>query len=70
MKRLTRDDTEHGVEYYRADEVDALNHTEKPLEMVSRIAVPDEIDETDISEHPEYIQGWNDCRALMLGGKP
>lgn len=24
MKRLTRDDTEHGVEYYRADEVDAL----------------------------------------------
>ena len=24
MKRLTRDDTEHKVEYYRADEVDAL----------------------------------------------
>jgi len=24
IKRLTRDDTEHGVEYYRADEVDAL----------------------------------------------
>lgn len=24
MKRITRDDTEHGVEYYRADEVDAL----------------------------------------------
>ena len=24
MKRLTRDDTEHGVEYYRADEVDAI----------------------------------------------
>ena len=28
-------------------------------------AVPDEI--TDRSESPEYIQGWNDCRALMLG---
>jgi hypothetical protein len=27
-------------------------------------AVPDEI--TDRSESPEYIQGWNDCRALML----
>ena len=24
LKRLTRDDTEHGVEYYRADEVDAI----------------------------------------------
>lgn len=24
LKRLTRDDTEHGVEYYRADEVDSL----------------------------------------------
>jgi len=27
-------------------------------------AVPDEI--TDNSESPEYIQGWNDCRSLML----
>ena len=24
MKRITRDDTEHGVEYYRANEVDSL----------------------------------------------
>jgi hypothetical protein len=24
MKRITRDDTEHGFEYYRADEVDAM----------------------------------------------
>jgi hypothetical protein len=29
-------------------------------------AVPDAI--TDRSEHPEYIQGWNDCRAEMLRG--
>ena len=27
-------------------------------------AVPDAI--TDTSESPEYIQGWNDCRFLML----
>ena len=27
-------------------------------------AAPDAI--TDRSESPEYIQGWNDCRALML----
>jgi hypothetical protein len=29
-------------------------------------AVPDAI--TDRSEYPEYIQGWNDCRAEMLKG--
>jgi len=29
-------------------------------------AVPDAI--TDRSESPEYIQGWNDCRAEMLRG--
>jgi hypothetical protein len=29
-------------------------------------AVPDAI--TDRSESPEYIQGWNDCRAEMLKG--
>jgi hypothetical protein len=29
-------------------------------------AVPDAI--TDRSEHPEYVQGWNDCRLLMLRG--
>ena len=30
MKRITRDDTEHGVEYYRADEVDALLAEQPP----------------------------------------
>ena len=29
-------------------------------------AVPDAIHHTDTSETLEYIQGWNDCRALML----
>ena len=32
--------------------------------------VPDAIHHTDLSETLEYIQGWNDCRAEMLGGKP
>ena len=29
-------------------------------------AVPDAIHHTDTSETLEYIQGWNDCRQLML----
>ena len=29
-------------------------------------AVPDAIHHTDTSESLEYIQGWNDCRSLML----
>jgi hypothetical protein len=28
--------------------------------------VPDAIHHTDMSETLEYIQGWNDCRSLML----
>jgi hypothetical protein len=31
-------------------------------------AVPDAFG-TRESEHPEYIQGWNDCRAEMLKGR-
>jgi hypothetical protein len=31
-------------------------------------AVPDVIHHTDLSEHPQYIEGWNDCRAEMLKG--
>lgn len=30
--------------------------------------LPDAIHHTDTSEHPEYIAGWNDCRAAMKGG--
>jgi hypothetical protein len=32
----------------------------------ARLAVPDAIHHTDLSETLEYIQGWNDCRAEML----
>ena len=34
------------------------------LSTLAQPAVPDAI--TDNSESPEYIQGWNDCRSLML----
>ena len=29
-------------------------------------AVPDAIHHTDLSEHPEYISGWNDYRQAMM----
>jgi hypothetical protein len=32
--------------------------------------MPDAMHHTDLSETLEYIQGWNDCRAEMLRGKP
>jgi hypothetical protein len=29
-------------------------------------ALPDAIHHTDLSEHPEYISGWNDYRQAMM----
>jgi hypothetical protein len=45
---------------------DAIRESTPPAQP----AVPDAIHHTDLSETLEYIQGWNDCRAEMLGGKP
>jgi hypothetical protein len=39
----------------------------KALESVRQPAVPDAFG-TREGEHPQYIQGWNDCRAEMLKG--
>jgi hypothetical protein len=39
----------------------------KALESVRQPAVPDAFG-TREGEHPQYVQGWNDCRAEMLGG--
>jgi hypothetical protein len=36
-------------------------------ELAAQPAVPDAFG-TREGEHPEYIQGWNDCRAEMLRG--
>jgi hypothetical protein len=36
--------------------------------LAAQPAVPDAIHHTDLSEHPQYIEGWNDCRAEMLKG--
>ena len=30
-------------------------------------SLPDAIHHTDLSEHPEYISGWNECREVMAG---
>ena len=35
-------------------------------EFVCSTGLPDPIHHTDLSEHPEYISGWNDCRQAML----
>ncbi len=37
--------------------------------LAAQPAVPDAFG-TREGEHPQYIQGWNDCRAEMLRGKP
>jgi hypothetical protein len=36
--------------------------------LAAQPAIPDVIHHTDLSEHPQYIEGWNDCRAEMLKG--
>ena len=52
------------------DEVDAaynsgVEHTKKAL--AAHPAVPDALFR-HAPEHPQYIEGWNDCRAEMMKG--
>jgi hypothetical protein len=44
------------------DAKDALREAQ-----AAQLAVPDAFG-TREGEHPQYIQGWNDCRAEMLKG--
>jgi hypothetical protein len=50
-------------------EVDEVLSTDTPLYTTPPVqpAVPDAFG-TREGEHPQYIQGWNDCRAEMLKG--
>jgi hypothetical protein len=43
------------------------DYTDEMTRAMAQPAVPDAI--TDNSESLDYIQGWNDCRALMLRGQ-
>ena len=43
------------------------NPPHTPLYTTPQPAVPDAFG-TREGEHPQYIQGWNDCRAEMLKG--
>jgi hypothetical protein len=45
--------------------VGEIDHTGKVWKPV-KPAIPDAIHHTDLSEHPEYISGWNDYRAAMM----
>ncbi len=47
--------------------VNCVNHDCDKCKAAARPAVPDAFG-TREGEHPQYIQGWNDCRAEMLRG--
>lgn len=50
------------VEAWQEAEAD---YTDEMTRAVAQPAVPDAFG-TREGEHPQYIQGWNDCRAEML----
>ena len=54
----------HGIHWYDPN-VDVAHGTK--LYTAAQPAVPDAFG-TREGEHPQYVQGWNDCRAEMLKG--
>lgn len=58
-----RDDRDDFMAYYKQTPGYCIPlYTSPPAQS----SVPDAIHHTDTSETLEYIQGWNDCRQLML----
>jgi hypothetical protein len=61
----------YGLGHHRSSFVEALKHFEELVRADERNqhpAVPDAFG-TREGEHPQYVQGWNDCRAEMLKGR-
>jgi len=52
------------VEAWEEAEAD---YTDEMTRAMAQPAVPDAFG-TREGEHPQYVQGWNDCRAEMLKG--
>lgn len=44
----------------------SVGETQAPLYTASPAPVVPDVMTTAEGEHPEYVQGWNDCRQLML----
>lgn len=61
--------TDEDEEFNRIERESEIRLKAVAATIQKRVIVPDAIHHTDLSKHPEYISGWNDCRALMLGGQ-
>lgn len=62
---LLQDDCK-GLSKWLSNRPDAKRRVREALaEQTTQVAVPDLIGPNE-GDDPQYIQGWNDCRALML----
>ena len=56
--------------YFKAEPfgwTDCAETDEGAIALYEKFVLPDAIHHTDLSEHPEYISGWNECREVMAG---